>query len=122
VSISRAIGGARSWPASSPLSRCRKLPPRQFPTFFMKLLLDNQSTPSSATAEEPRDTPSFPRKLPVSSARSSTEAQCGGFCFRDHVVIVEPPSKGGMSADLSVLTPRSGLAESYLRPFSRAPR
>lgn len=39
---------------------------------------------------------------PVSSARRSSKAQCGGFCFRDNVVVVELPSKSGMSSDLSV--------------------
>ena len=42
------------------------------------------------------------RQAFATTSVSSSEAQCGGFCFRDHVMVVEPPSKSGMSSDLSV--------------------
>ena len=42
------------------------------------------------------------RSLSVSSARTSNEAQCGCFCIRDYVVVVEPPSKSSMGSNLGV--------------------
>ena len=42
------------------------------------------------------------RPLKSLSTRLSFEAQCGGFCLWDHIMVVEPPSKSGMSSDLGV--------------------
>ena len=39
----------------------------------------------------------------------SSEAQCCGFCFRDDVMVVKPPSKSRVSGDLSVSDAEIGI-------------